>query len=159
LRTRAALAVFLATAALLAQEKSVKPGVNDPFRDPDAKEFAKTFEVESREVFAAREQILRACKLRPGMAVADIGAGTGLFTRLFAATVGPRGKVYVDIAANFLAHIKKTCAEARLGNVEIVKCTDRSCELKEGSIDLAFVCDTYHHFEFPKGPWRRSTRR
>jgi predicted methyltransferase len=144
------LAVLLTAAVALAQDQSVKPGINDKFQNPDPQEYVKTFEGESREIFAARKEILKACALKPAMTLADIGAGTGLFTRLFAAEVGPKGKVYaVDIAANFLDHITKTCAEAKLGNVATVKCTDRSCELPEGSIDLAFICDTYHHFEFP----------
>jgi ubiquinone/menaquinone biosynthesis C-methylase UbiE/outer membrane protein assembly factor BamB len=132
------------------QEKSVRPGINDPFKNPDVKKFQQTFEAESREIFAERKQILAACKIKPGMTVADIGAGTGLFSRLFAAEVGPKGKVYaVDIAENFLEHIRKSCKEAKITNVETVRCTDRSCELRENSIDLAFICDTYHHFEFP----------
>jgi ubiquinone/menaquinone biosynthesis C-methylase UbiE len=147
------LALFIlvfAVTVVAAQEKSVKPGINDPFKDPDVEKFQKTFEGESREIFASRKQILSACKLKPGMAVADIGAGTGLFTRLFAGEVGPKGKVYaVDIAAKFLDHIRKTCKEAKITNVETIQCTDRSCELPASSIDLAFICDTYHHFEFP----------
>lgn len=35
-------------------------------------------------------------------------------------------------------------------NMETVLCTDRSVELPESSIDLAFICDVYHHFEFPQ---------
>src|SRR5438270_1270659 len=82
-----------------AQERSVRPGINEPFVNPDVREFIGKFETESREVYAARQRIVAACPLRTGMAVADIGAGTGLFTRLFAAAVGPRGKVYaVDLA-------------------------------------------------------------
>lgn len=147
-----ATATFLFLVAVLsAQEKSVKPGINDKFeKDPDAKQFAKTFEGESREIFTSRLDILKACQLKTGMAVADIGAGTGLYTRLFAKEVGPTGKVFaVDIAPTFLTHIKKTCADEKIHNVETVKCNDRSCELKEGSVDVVFICDTYHHFEFP----------
>ena len=82
-----------------AQESSVNPGINDSYKEPDAGEFTKRFETESREVFANREKIVAAAKVKPGMTVADVGAGTGLFTRLFAKAVGPEGKVYaVDIA-------------------------------------------------------------
>ena len=73
-RTLALLAVLLAAAPLMAQKKSVKPGINDKFKNPDPREFVKTFEGESREIFVARKEILKACKLKPGMAVADIGA-------------------------------------------------------------------------------------
>jgi ubiquinone/menaquinone biosynthesis C-methylase UbiE len=148
---RTAVLLLVVVTCLAAQDKSVKPGINDKYeKNPDPKEFAKTFEVESREIFASRLEIVKACNLKPGLVVADIGAGTGLFTRLFAQEVGPKGKVYaVDIADTFLAHIKKTCEEEKIGNVETVKCTARSCELKEASVDLVFICDTYHHFEFP----------
>ena len=47
-----------------AQEKSVKPGVNDAFRDPDVKEFSGKFEIESREVFARRQEIVARVKKR-----------------------------------------------------------------------------------------------
>jgi len=132
------------------QEKSVKPGINDPFKNPNVKEYTKKFEGESREVSIKRKEIVAACKLQPGMIVADVGAGTGMFTRLFAAEVGAKGKVFaVDIADNFLEHIKKTCVEAKVANVETVKCTATSAELPENAVDVVFICDTYHHFEFP----------
>jgi predicted methyltransferase len=135
----------------LAQEKRVRPGINKPFDNPDVKEYVGKFEVESREVYARRQEIVRACGLKPGMAVADVGAGTGLFTRLFAQEVGPAGKVYaVDIAPRFVAHVEKTCKDAGLANVRGVVCTPTSVELPEGSVDLVFICDTYHHFEFPQ---------
>ncbi|MCE9561565.1 MAG: methyltransferase domain-containing protein [Planctomycetes bacterium] len=137
--------------ALFAQEKSVKPGINDPFKNPDVKDFQGKFEGESREVFAKRDKLVGLCKLKPGMVVADVGAGTGLFTRLFAKEVGAGGQVYaVDIAAKFLEHIQKTSREAGLRNVTPVLCNPDSVDLPADSVDLAFVCDTYHHFEFPE---------
>jgi predicted methyltransferase len=145
-----ALVLLLSGPVADGQEKSVRPGINDPFKDPDVPKFLKTFEGESREIFAQRKKIVAACKLAPGMAVADIGAGTGLFTRLFAVEVGPRGKVYaVEIAPKFLDHIRKTCARAGLKNVETIRCTQVSAELPAASVDRIFICDTYHHFEFP----------
>jgi predicted methyltransferase len=132
------------------QEKSVRPGINSPFENPDVQQFIGTFEGESREVYVERQKIVAACKLKPDMTVADIGAGTGLFTRLFAKEVGRKGKVYaVDIAPKFIEHIKNTCEEAKLENVVGVVCTADSVKLPPKSVDLAFICDTYHHFEFP----------
>ena len=133
-----------------AQEKSVKPGVNDSFRDPDPMEFQGKFEIESREVFAHRKEIVAACQLKPGLTVADIGAGTGLFTRMFSDVVGKDGRVIaVDISQKFLDHIQKTSREAGQQNVETLLCTADSTELPAESVDVAFICDTYHHFEFP----------
>lgn len=147
----AALLLSILAIDLQAQEKSVKPGINDSFRDPDPKQFTERFEIESREVFAKRKEILAAIKLKPTDVVADIGAGTGLFTRLFASQVAPEGRVIsVDIAQKFLDHIEVTCREQNLRNVETLLCKDDSTELPPNSVDVAFICDTYHHFEFPQ---------
>ena len=153
MRRAVAFAVLSSLIVLVArgQDKSVKPGINDPFKDPDVAKFVGTFEGESREVFTARDKVVAACDLKPGMIVADVGAGTGLFTRLFAKAVGPDGQVYaVDIAPKFLEHIQKTAREAGLKNVTPVLCNQDSADLPPNSVDLIFVCDTYHHFEFPQ---------
>ena len=147
-----ALFLTLATFAL-AQDASVKPGINDKFLDPklNVEEWTKKFETESREIFHQRERIVAAAGLKPGMAMADIGAGTGLFTLHFAQAVGADGKVFaVEIAKNFLEHIKARASKASASNVQTILCTGKSVELPESSIDLAFICDVYHHFEYPQ---------
>ena len=138
------------TWAAQAQEKSVAPGINKPFQKPDVGEFQGKFEKEGREAFDHREQIVAACKLHPGMAVADVGAGTGLFTRLFSPLIGDKGQVFaVDISQEFVDHIKQTARKENLKNIRGVVCKPDSVELAESSVDLVFLCDTYHHFEFP----------
>ncbi|HEY7425094.1 MAG TPA: rhodanese-like domain-containing protein [Gemmataceae bacterium] len=149
-RALVALAILSFVHLALAQDKSVRPGINKPFENPDVPEYIGKFEVESREVFAQRKEIVAACQLQPGMKMADIGAGTGLFTRLFAKKVGPKGKVYaVDIASKFIKHIEKTCKDADIQNVAGVVCAADSVKLPPKSVDRVFICDTYHHFEFP----------
>ena len=152
LRTLATCSLLFAmnwVGPLWSQEKSVRPGINDTFRDPNPKQFTERFEVESREVFAKRKEIVAALALKPGDTIADIGAGTGLFTRLFAAAV-PQGRVIaVDIAQKFLDHIQLTCRSSGLSNVDTLLCQVDSTALPAESIDVAFICDTYHHFEFP----------
>jgi ubiquinone/menaquinone biosynthesis C-methylase UbiE/rhodanese-related sulfurtransferase len=135
---------------LAAQEKSVRPGINESFDEPDVGQFVERFESEGREVYDHREEIIAACDFKPGMVVADVGAGTGLFTRMIAPRLGERGRLYaVDIAKKFVEHVEATCREEGLANVQGVVCKPDSVELPEDSIDLAFICDTYHHFEFP----------
>src|SRR6516164_9686892 len=85
--------LLLLAGPIAGQEKSVRPDINKPFENPDLKKYLGVFEGESREIFTHREEIVRACKLKPGAVVGDIGAGTGLFTRLFAKEVGTEGKV------------------------------------------------------------------
>ena len=83
--------------------------------------------------------------------MADIGAGSGLFTLPFADKVGSQGRVYaVDIVPAFLERIRQRAADTGHPSVQTVLATERSVELPLGSIDLAFICDTYHHFEYPK---------
>jgi ubiquinone/menaquinone biosynthesis C-methylase UbiE len=133
-----------------AQEVSVKPGINDSFQDPDVDRYVRMFEGESRSIYKHRAAIVDTLQLKPGMAVADIGAGTGFFSLLFSDEVGKKGTVHaVDIADNFIEHIKKTSKEYGKKNVKATVCTERSVELKPESVDVVFICDVYHHFEYP----------
>jgi predicted methyltransferase len=141
------LLVFSATA----QEQSIRPGINRHFEDPDWQQWVNTFERPGREVYDQRHAIVAASEVRPGMAVADIGAGTGLFTRPFAAAVEPVGTVYaIDLARTFVDNILRTCREQGLSNVTGIVNTPTDIGLPADSIDLAFITDTYHHFEYPQ---------
>ena len=132
---------------------SVEPGINDRFVDPalDINEWIGRFEIESREVYSARLRVLKACEVRPGFRVADIGAGTGFYSRLFAEAAGEEGWVYaIDISPKFLEHINREVQQAGVSNLTSVLGSDRSIRLPPNSIDVAFICDTYHHFEHPE---------
>jgi predicted methyltransferase len=124
-----------------APPQSVKPGINKDFLDPalDPQKFVERFETESREIFTERAAIAAMVGLKPGQRVADIGAGTGLFTLPFA----------VDIAPAFVERIETMASEKGLRNVEGVVCAEDNVRLPKASVDVAFVCDTYHHFEYP----------
>ena len=159
MRYIASLVLFLLVPTLLigqqtpTAESSVKPGINDRFLDPELKldEWLGRFEIESREVYSARNEILKACNIKPGNHVADIGAGTGFYSRLFSKSVGDQGWVFaVDITPKFLAHINEKASDEGLKNLTSVLCTDRSVRLPPESVDVVFICDTYHHFEYPQ---------
>jgi predicted methyltransferase len=139
-----------------AQQQSVNPGINEEYRgDLDARDYENQFEREGREVYDKRTDIVKALELRSGQELADIGTGTGLFVPLFAEAVGPEGRVYaVDIAEEFLEHVRKRAEFLGFANVETVLGTARSVNLPSESIDLAFLCDVYHHFEFPRDSLR-----
>jgi ubiquinone/menaquinone biosynthesis C-methylase UbiE len=153
------LALMLATSKGQDASQSRRPApypaeMNKKFTNPnmDIQEFVKRFENESRDIYAKRKDITRVVGLKPGDAVADIGAGTGLFTQLFAEQVGQKGTVYAaDIGAVFLKYIAEQAKKQ--GYERIIKTvlnTQDSTELPAGSIDVAFICDTYHHFEHPE---------
>lgn len=134
-------------------EASVKPGINDSFLGEDfsIEDGLARFEVESREVFVARDAVVAALGLERGMEIADVGAGTGLFVGPFAEAVGSQGRVFaVDLVPKFVDHLRERAREAGLDQVVTVQCTERSAELEARSVDVIFTCDTYHHFEYPR---------
>ena len=128
--------------------KKVDPQINAQFLKGDVKAFVKRFETNDREVYAKRLEIVGVLGLKPGMAVADIGAGTGLFTRLFADLVGPAGKVYaVDISKDFLDYIAAGAKTRGQPQIQTIRGTQETTNLPAGSVDVAFLCDVYHHLE------------
>jgi len=132
--------------------EGARPAINADFRNPemDVASWVARFEAESREIAAHRDELAALLALKPGEAVADIGAGTGLFEEAFANAVGPNGKVYaVDLSPAFLDHLRQRVKDGGWTQVEVVACDDRSTNLKPTSVDAAFICDTYHHFEHP----------
>jgi len=138
-----------------AAEQNVAPGINRSYQDPDYEQWVTRFESPGREVYDQRQRIVDALKLASGMRVADIGAGTGLYTVLFAEKVGPQGKVYaVDISENFINNIVRRSEKQGLNNVEGIVNTQQDTKLKPGSVDLVFMSDTYHHFEYPRAMLR-----
>lgn len=135
------------------KEASVKPGINADYLKPDLNvtNWVERFEREGREIYEQRQAILAAAKVKPNSSVADIGCGTGLFTSLLAAATGPKGKIYaVDIVPVFLSLVRQRATENGLTQIQTVLCTERSVNLPADSIDLGFICDVYHHFEYPQ---------
>lgn len=135
-----------------AQETNVSPAINQTFKSDalDVEGWATRFSGESREVFHARNDVVQAMALKPGESVADVGAGTGIYTRLFAQAVGPAGIVYAtDLAPKFLAYIAQNAAKDGLKNVRTIQAGDRASNLPDASVDVIFHSDVYHHFEYP----------
>jgi len=149
-----ALAALLLACALLpaaAADEGAKPEINRPYVvDTDVVQWNRSFENERREVYAKRMEIVAASGVKPGMTVADIGAGTGLFTMLFADAVKPGGSVVaVDISPAFVDYIRETAKKRRVRNVTAILSDGTDTQLPEASVDLAYLSDVYHHFEHP----------
>jgi predicted methyltransferase len=147
----AALGWAQSTAQPPASQSKTDPKINDPFKKPDVKAYVKKFESEDRETYVRRNEIVAALALEPGMTVADIGAGTGLFTRLFAEKVGATGRVYAeDISPQFLAHIAAEAKKHGRKHVVTVQGSQDTTNLPKDSVDLVFLSDVYHHLEQPQ---------
>jgi ubiquinone/menaquinone biosynthesis C-methylase UbiE len=142
------ICLFILNISVWTQDQSLVPGINDRFKQQPSQSI-RQFDFTNRDLKQQKE-ILDACELKPGMDVADIGAGSGVHARLFAEKVSPAGKVYaVDIVQEFLSHIEMTCKEKKIENVRCVLGSTTSCNLEPSSVDLVFSSDTYHHFEYP----------
>ncbi|KIG16965.1 conserved hypothetical protein-putative methyltransferase [Enhygromyxa salina] len=131
---------------------SVHPGINDRYFQPDAVQvWTDTLEAERREVIAARDEIVAALELTPGITVADIGAGTGAFLAALSGGVGASGRLLaVELVPEFAAHLRDRAAAEGLTNVQIVMASATDVGLEPDSVDLMFMCDVYHHIEYPK---------
>jgi ubiquinone/menaquinone biosynthesis C-methylase UbiE len=117
--------------------------------DADASQWIERFEHEGRAIYDKRYEVLDAMHLKPGMTVADIGAGSGLIARLMAQRVTPGGTVYaVDISKSMIDHIEKTARD--IPNLKAVLGDPRTPKLEPNSLDLVSIIDSYHHFEYPQ---------
>jgi predicted methyltransferase len=134
-----------------AQDKRLSPGVSRAYEDADYARWQAMFETEGREVFDKRREIVAALDIRPGMTVADVGAGTGAFTALFSGNVGVGGTVIAqDISPEFIRGIESRARREKLANVRTVQGGAKDARLPPAGADLVFVCDSYHHFEYPQ---------
>lgn len=95
------------------------------------------------------EHVVQTLQLAPGSAVADIGAGSGLFTRAMAKEAAPGVVHAVDINPNLLTHIEKSAQEAGLTNIETILAAEDDPRLPE-MLDVVFICDTLHYIEDPE---------
>ena len=96
------------------------------------------------------DRILAEFALTPGMTIADIGAGSGYYTWRAAERVGPTGTVYaVDVQPEMLKLLEAQMSRRRISNVKSVPGTATDPRLPADSLDVAFMVDVYHEFEFP----------
>jgi len=94
------------------------------------------------------DEVLGRLSLRDGMVIADIGAGSGLFSRALAKAVAPGGVVYaVDIQQDLLDYINRRDQQEHIGNVKTVLGEFNDPKLPVRAVDLAFINDVLHHIE------------
>ena len=130
-----------------------RTGPNDAYQDPrvSAESWRQLFEGDDREIYRKRDLIVKLAAPQPGMTIADVGAGTGLFTMMLSDAVGKGGRVYAeDVLEKFSRFVAERAARENRDNVVSVMGTETGIGLPPASIDLAFACDVYHHFDHPR---------
>jgi len=96
------------------------------------------------------DRVLAVLELKPGMVVADVGAGSGYYSSRMAERVGKDGVVYaVDVQPEMLDILRLQMKQRRVTNVEPVLGTETDPRLPAGTLDLALMVDVYHELEYP----------
>jgi ubiquinone/menaquinone biosynthesis C-methylase UbiE len=124
-------------------------GGSEHRRPADLQQYLQHLDSPERDGYQKPAQVIEALALKPGMTVADLGAGSGYFTRRFVTAVTETGKVYaVDVEPEMLAYTRESLE--RLGipaTVEFVLAQPDDPKLPKGTLDLIFICNVYHHLE------------
>lgn len=118
-------------------------------RMPNVMEYLDRLDRPERDQDQKPAQVVDALELKPGMHVADLGAGSGYFTRRFVEAVGETGKVYViDVEPEALKYVEESLIRMhRRFEAEFILARPDNPKIPVESVDLIFVCDTYHHLE------------
>ena len=159
MRRAAALTLWLTvgvTLPALAQDAYLAPpgapagAFPNPAR-PVAEIISPIFDTESnRDAAKETEQVFALMKLKAGMNVADIGAGSGYYVMRLSKLLGPGGKVFAnDITPNYLTMLNARILKARLANVVIARGEPHDPRLPPNSIDAALLIHMYHEIAQP----------
>lgn len=96
------------------------------------------------------DRVMDVIGVKPGMVVAEIGAGRGRYVVQLAVRVGRSGRVFAeDIDSDALDHLSERCRRWRLDNVTVVHGDVNDPKLPAGQLDLLWVVSSYHHFKDP----------
>src|SRR5437879_4989917 len=138
-----ALVLLLAIPAL-AQHKGAQ------HRGPaDLKEYIEALERPERDKEQKPNEVIKALNITDYMTIADIGAGSGYFTRKFVWAVQDKGMVYaVDVEPAMLKYNEDMIEHLHTPyNAKFIVSKPNDPMLPAGAVDLVFICNTYHHLE------------
>src|SRR6476659_4036679 len=145
---RAGLAAFLIVAGCRAQpseprfpsaHRDVAPIVGGTFSTEDARDRA-----------GEAEEVMQLAGVKPGMSVADVGAGEGYYTVRLARVVGARGRVLAeDIIPDIRDSLSDRVQRENLDNVAVKLGSADNPMLPAQSFDRAFLVHMYHEVQSP----------
>lgn len=117
-------------------------------RFDDIEKWVALFEDPDRAQWQKPEEVVRTLSLKDGDVIADIGAGTGYFTRRFAEAVKPHGTALgLDIEPAMVEYMREDARKLNLDNYVSRRIKSDNPELSPKSVDVIFVCNTLHHIE------------
>jgi predicted methyltransferase len=118
-------------------------------RLPSVTEYLDQLERPERDHYQKPAEVIQALGLKPGMVVADLGSGSGYFTRRFIEAVTETGKVYaIDVEPEALKHVKDSVEHMHISYAaEFILAQPDNPKLPFESVDLIFLCNVYHHLD------------
>ena len=140
---------FLLLGGVMTSTVTLAQHGQDQRRPADIKEYLEQLDHPERDQYQKPSQVVEALGLKPGMAVADLGSGSGYFTRRFVVAVTDSGMVYaIDVEQEMLTYAKESLVHLHVPfTAEFILARPDSPKLPTDSVDLIFVCNTYHHLE------------
>ena len=127
-----------------------------PFLGRSPEFMARRFNGYAAQPESKAEEILAHLAVRPGAAVADVGAGGGYFALRFADLVGAGGIVYaVDIQWEFLHFIEASAEKAGIRTIRTIQAEEDDPNLPAKSVDLVFMRNAFHHLGDPEAYFTR----
>jgi predicted methyltransferase len=114
----------------------------------DVDRWQRIFDDPARAEWQRPNELIAALAIRPGMRVADVGAGTGFFLRYLSDAVGPTGRVVaVEVETNLVSHMKNRAKDEGLSNVDVVLTPLDRLSLPGRAVDILLLVDAYHHID------------
>jgi predicted methyltransferase len=114
----------------------------------DVDYWSKIFDDPARDAWQKPTELIAALAVRPGQTVADLGAGTGYFSRYLVDAVGADGTVLaVEVEPTLVAHLRQRAEREQWATVIPILASTDNPRLPAGGADLILIADTYHHLD------------
>jgi len=114
----------------------------------DVQHWVEVFDDPARDAWQKPAEVVQALRIRPGMRIADLGAGTGYFIRYLSAAVAENGTVFaIEVEPNLLVHLRQRAETERTRNVVPMLASADNPRLPGGMIDCVLIVDTLHHID------------
>ena len=140
------VAAALVSAAIVGAAEDYRATATHPF--DDVPKWSALFDDPKRDAFQKPDETVAALAITKGMTVADLGAGTGYFTKRLSGAVGETGTVYaVDVEPNLVVHLRDRAEREKAKNVIPVLASLDDPRLPARAVDLVLMVDTFHHLD------------
>ncbi|HUI24993.1 MAG TPA: class I SAM-dependent methyltransferase [Candidatus Kryptonia bacterium] len=114
----------------------------------DVEHWTKVFDDPKRDEWQKPSELVKALAITPGMCVADLGAGTGYFSRYLSDAVGENGSVFaVDPEPNLVVHLRERAETEHTANVIPILASFDNPRLPVAGVDVVLIVDTFHHID------------